>query len=135
MKSQSSDQACPARRKHSFCEHTQNHREDDTEKESDHPGEKRIRNHAENPVNAKSPRSSRRSRVRSGLVDSVKNTERPVKINQVTKNVEIPQIHHSDKMIDVPVVLQRQVPHVQAVHKNVEIHQAAVHRQNLSTPP
>ena len=33
--------------------------------------------------------------------------ERPEKINQVTQNVEIPQIHHSDKMIDVPVVCCR----------------------------
>ena len=88
-------------------------------------------NHAENPVNTKRPRNSRRSRVRSGVVDSVKNTGRPEMINQVTQNVEIPQMHHSDKMIDVPVVLQRQVPNVQAVHKNVEIHQAAVHRQNF----
>ena len=40
-------------------------------------------------------------------------TNRP-SINQETKHAEIPQIHYIDKVVvDMPVVMQRQVPQIQ----------------------
>ena len=45
------------------------------------------------------------------------------KINQVTMNVEIPQLQYIDKVVDVPVVMQKQVPAIQKVQKTVEVPQ------------
>ena len=59
--------------------HIQNHRGDGTEKESDHPGEKSQSGDESRrkPCEHKEAQDlQKRSRVRSGLVDSVKNTER-----------------------------------------------------------
>ena len=38
--------------------------------------------------------------------------------------VEVPQIRFIDRVVDIPVVQQRQVPMVQTIHKTVEIPQA-----------
>ena len=48
------------------------------------------------------------------------------KINQVTKHVEVPEVpplQFTDKVIDKPVVAQRQIPMVQAVQKTMEVPQ------------
>ena len=45
------------------------------------------------------------------------------KINQVTKHVEIPELQFTDKVIDKPVVAQRQISTVQTVQTNIEIPQ------------
>ena len=48
------------------------------------------------------------------------------KINQATKHVEVPEVplsQFTDKVIDKPVVAQRQIPMVQAVQKTMEIPQ------------
>ena len=37
-----------------------------------------------------------------------------VPINQVTMHAECPQICYIDKVVDTPVVMQRQVPQVQS---------------------
>ena len=41
-------------------------------------------------------------------------------INQVTKHAEIPQTQNVDKVVDMPVVTQRQVPQIQTALKTVE---------------
>ena len=45
-------------------------------------------------------------------------------INQSANHAKIQEEQYVDKMIEMPVVLQRQVPTAQTVHKTVEIHQA-----------
>lgn len=42
-------------------------------------------------------------------------------INQATKHAEIPQTHCVDKVVDLPVVLQRQVPRIQTVLNTMEV--------------
>merc|ERR1711916_268845 len=56
-------------------------------------------------------------------VQHVVNTVEEEKPNQVTKQVEIPQIQYIDKVVDVPVVMQRQLPTIQKVQKTVEVPQ------------
>ena len=54
------------------------------------------------------------------------------KINQVTKHVEVPEVplsQFTDKVIDKPVVAQRQIPMVQAVQKTMEIPQLQIGAQ------
>ena len=57
-------------------------------------------------------------------------TNRP-SINQVTKHAEIPQIPYIDKVVDMPVVMQCQVPRIQTVLKIMEvpINQATKHAE------
>ena len=43
-------------------------------------------------------------------------------INQVTKHAEIPQNLNVDTVVDMPVVMQRQVPRIRTVLKTVEDH-------------
>merc|ERR1719480_232117 len=44
-------------------------------------------------------------------------------IQTVPRTVEIPQVQYVDKVVDIPVQKQRQVPMVQTVQKTVEIPQ------------
>ena len=41
----------------------------------------------------------------------------------VQKTVEIPQVQFLNKVVDIPVVVQRQVPMVQKVQKTLEVPQ------------
>ena len=62
--------------------------------------------------------------------------KRPIiqeKINQVTMNVEISQIQYIDKVVDVPGVMQKQVPAIQKVQKTVEVPQVQHHRQGCGS--
>ena len=49
---------------------------------------------------------------------------RPLMEETMQKTVEVPQIQFIDRAVDVPVVMQRQVPIVQKVPKTVEVPQA-----------
>ena len=42
----------------------------------------------------------------------------------MTKHVEIPQTQHTDKVVDVPAVMQRQAPQIHGALKTVEVPQA-----------
>ena len=55
------------------------------------------------------------------------------KINQMTMNVEISQIHYIDKVVDVLGVMQKQVPAIQKVQKTVEVPQVQHHRQGCGS--
>ena len=44
----------------------------------------------------------------------------------VQKTVEIPQVQFLDKVVDIPVVVQRQVPMVQKVQKTLEVPQLQI---------
>ena len=64
------------------------------------------------------------------------NMDKP-SINQVTKHEEIPQIYDIDKgVVDVPVVMQRQVPQIQiqTVWKTVEVTPAQFVGRVVETP-
>ena len=40
------------------------------------------------------------------------------------KTAEIPRVQHIHRIVDVPVVMQRQVPTIQTDRKTVEVHQS-----------
>merc|ERR1719284_1005822 len=44
-------------------------------------------------------------------------------VQTVQKTVEVPQLQFIDKVVDIPVVAQRQIPMVQTVQKTIEIPQ------------
>ena len=48
------------------------------------------------------------------------------KINQVTKHVEVPLSQFIDKIVEIPVVAQRQISTVQTVQKRIEISQLQI---------
>ena len=56
------------------------------------------------------------------------------KINQVTKHVEIPLSQFTDKVVDKPVVVQRQISTVLTVQKNIEISQLQVDDKVVDIP-
>ena len=41
-------------------------------------------------------------------------------IQKVQRTVEVPQVQYIDRVVDVPVVMQRQVPTIQTVQKTVD---------------
>ena len=53
---------------------------------------------------------------------------------QVQKTVEVPQIQFIDKAVDVPVIVQRQVPIVRKVQKTVEVPQAQSTDEVMDAP-
>ena len=48
------------------------------------------------------------------------------KINQETKRIEIPLLQFNDKVVDIPVVTQKQISMILTVQKNIEIQQLQV---------
>ena len=56
------------------------------------------------------------------------------KINQVTKHVEIPLSQFTDKVVDKPVVVQRQISTVLTVQKNIEIPQLQITDEVVEVP-
>ena len=57
-----------------------------------------------------------------------------VPVLQIQETVEVPQIQFIDKAVDVPVVVQRQVPIVQMVQKTVEVPQAQSTDKVMNAP-
>ena len=55
-------------------------------------------------------------------------------MEKVQKTVEVPQAQSTDKVIDVPVIMQRQVPAVQVVRKTVEVPQTQFIDRVVDTP-
>ena len=56
------------------------------------------------------------------------------KINQVTKHVEIPELQFTDKVVDVPVVAQKQISMTLIVQKNIEISQLQIDDKVVDVP-
>ena len=56
------------------------------------------------------------------------------KINQVTKHVEIPLLQFMNKVVDIPVVAQRQISAVQTVQKSLEISQLPITDEVIDVP-
>ena len=50
------------------------------------------------------------------------------------KTVEVPQIQHVDKVVNMPVVTQRQVPMTLNVQKSVEVARVVPHERLLGSP-
>ena len=57
------------------------------------------------------------------------------RINRVITQVEVPQTQHGDKVADVPVVAQRQVPIIQKAQKTIEMPQTeAIDKDTVDVP-
>ena len=56
------------------------------------------------------------------------------KIDQVTKHVEIPELQFTDKVVDVPVVAQKQISMTLTVQQNIEISQLQVDDKMVDVP-
>ena len=57
-------------------------------------------------------------------------------IKQATKHVDFPQPHYTDKFVEVPVAMQRQVPQVQTLPKTMDvpsINQVTKHAESPQT--
>ena len=48
---------------------------------------------------------------------------------KVQKTMEVPQVQYIDKIVDVPVVAQRQVSTIQTVQRTVEVPQQRIHER------
>ena len=72
-------------------------------------------------------------RVQNRIMEQI--IDMPVMMQcQVQKTVEVPQIQFIDKAVDVPVIVQRQVPIVRKVQKTVEVPQALSTDEVMDAP-
>ena len=74
---------------------------------------------------------------RPKLIKETQQRRKPIvneKINQVTKHIKIPQVQFPNKVDEMPVCVQRQIPMVQAVQKITEIPQLQFPDQVVDVP-
>ena len=74
---------------------------------------------------------------RPKLIKETQQRKKPIvkeKINQVTKHIKIPQVQFPNKVDEMPVCVQRQIPMVQAVQKITEIPQLQFPDQVVDVP-
>ena len=73
---------------------------------------------------------------KSEIIEGTVQRKKPIiqeKINQVTKHVEIPELEFTDKVVDNPVVAQRQIS-METVQKSMEIPQLQITDKVIDVP-